>query len=280
MPAPRPAAVALLIASLFGAWAPARAQQLDVPPVVPFPKTQPLPPGADAPAPSPGAGPEGQGAFCDADRTVRLVVRNVSPGLAAIDPRAQPRTIYRRGTSQLRVEEQPDMARNGSKSLFLITEPHVWTIDVGQRAGVHSMDPGPIFEAHAPILPASPQVAPAFRGLEYGCEAAFVAATAPQPQRTIAWGEIQATVHGVTAGDQSLAILMDARRQTPLMISYIVQGKPKVVVRYDEYRGDLPDRPELFLPGKGLRITEAPPPPKRSGPSDGRSPPPEKGRPL
>lgn len=217
------------------------------------------PPVLDLP---PSAAPPVQplGGSCAPEKLVRLVVRNISPGLAAADPRAQPQLIYRKGGAYLRTEGQPDLARNGAKAIFVVAEPDVWTIEISSRRGRHSVDPGPDYGVHAPILPLTGDVAPLFQGLEFGCEAAFVAAHAPRAQRTVAWGEATAALHVATVGDQSLAILMDERRSQPLLISYVRQGKPVWVVRYDEFRADLPDRPELFMPARGVTFEEGPPP--------------------
>jgi hypothetical protein len=202
--------------------------------------------------------PLGDGSGCAPERLVRLVVRNVSPGLPASDARAQPRVIYRRGAMLLRTEELPDPGRNGQTALFIISEPDIWAVDLSTRNGRHSTDPGPSFEVHAPVLPLTQSLPPLFRTLEFGCEAAFVAANAPQPQRVVPWGETTAALHSVTVGDQTVALLMDNRRATPLLISYVRQGKPVWVVRYDDYRADLPDRPDLFQPSRAFKFQEAP----------------------
>ncbi len=197
---------------------------------------------------------------CAPDTLVRLVVRNVSPGLAAADPRAQPRLMYRRSSIYMRTEEPPDPSHNGAKMLFIVSEPDIWIVDASTRSGRHSRDAGPQFEVHAPILPNLADLPPAFQALEFGCEAAFVAANAPEVRRTLAWGETTAALHALTAGDQTVALLMDERRGAPLMVSYLRKGKPVWVVRYDEFRADLPEHPELFQPSKSTRIQEAPPP--------------------
>jgi hypothetical protein len=53
-----------------------------------------------------------------------------------------------------------------------------------------------------------------------------------------------------------VAILMDIRRSGPLMLSYLRQGRPVFVIRYDDYRHGLPDRPELFKPPRNVKIIE------------------------
>ena len=142
--------------------------------------------------------------------------------------------------------------------LTVITEPDIWTINVTSRGGQHAVDPGPVFEVLAPILPVSPDLPPILRTLEYGCEAAFVAAHAPTPAQSVPWGSTVAAAHVLTFGDQSVAVMMDSQRKAPLMISYSRQGRAVYVLRYDEFREGLPDRPDLFVPPRNVRISEAP----------------------
>lgn len=224
-------------------------------------------PPADPGAPNAGLPPiiTRPGACAPATLT-RMTVREISPGLAAADRRAQPRVIHRLGPDRLRSEEQPDPTRGGETRLTVITEPDIWTINLTTRSGQHAVDPGPTFEVLAPILPVGPDLPPILRTLEFGCEAAFVALNAPAPTQSVAWGAGSANAHVVTVGDQTVALLMDARRKTPLMISYSRQGRAVYAVRYDEFREGLPDRPDLFTPPKGIRLDEAfraqPQPPK------------------
>ncbi|WP_293903608.1 hypothetical protein [Phenylobacterium sp.] len=241
MPALKHAAIGAALAALLAA-ASAHAQP---PPVIGIP-----------PQTAPAAG------GCAPTGLFRAVVRNVTPGLAAADRAAQPRTLWRQGAKYLRSEEQPDPA-SGSQGVFIVAEPDIWVLDQSTRSGQHSTDPGPELEVRAPILPPSLDTPAPFRTLEFGCEGAFVAAYAPRAQRFVPWGTTVAGLHAVTLGDHSLAILMDDRRGAPLMISYIRQGRPVLVLRYDDYRGEQPERPGVFAPPKGFQITEAkgqPPP--------------------
>jgi hypothetical protein len=243
------AAAGAMLAALFAA----PAAQSQPPPVIPFPKGAAPPMPGEPPAAAAGCAPSG---------LFRAVVRNVTPGLAAADRGAQPRTLYRQGSRWLRNEEQPDLG-SGNQLLVVIAEPDLWVLNQATRQGQHSIDPGPDLTVHAPILSPSADLPAPFATLEYGCEAEFVARFAPTPQRTAPWGATLAAVHGVTIGEHTLAILMDDRRGAPLLISYLRQGRPVLVVRYDEYRQALQDNPPLFAPPSSYHISEAkaPPPP-------------------
>lgn len=195
---------------------------------------------------------------CAPERLVRMTIRNISPGLAAADPRAQPRMLWRQGAKLLRSEESPDLATGGATMVVIISEPDIWTFNLSSRRGGHALDPGPVLEVQAPILPVSPDLPPQFRTLEFGCEAAFVAAYAPQPARNVPWGKTVLAAHMATVGEHSIAFLMDSRRSAPVLISYARAGAPVFAIRYDAYRADLPEQPDLFLPPKNVQITETP----------------------
>ena len=194
-------------------------------------------------------------ALCAPVAMTRMVVREVTPGLAAADPRAQPRTIHRFGATELRSETPPDLNRGGASDLAIVSEPDVWTIDLTRRLGAHAVDPGPELVVRAPILPITPDMPPRFRTLEFGCEAAFVAANAPQATQTRPWGLSQVAAFQITEGAYSLAMLMDTRWQEPVVILYSRAGQVVFAMRYDAYRNDLPESPELFAPPQGVQIT-------------------------
>jgi len=210
---------------------------------------------------------------CQPRSLVSMTVRNVTPGLQAMDPRAQPKRLWRKGGRYLRSVEQPVVSQAlqdpkapmARQALVIIAEPDIWMIETASKEGRHSLDPGPVLEVRAPILtPGS--APPEFMSLEYGCEAEFVTVRAPVAQKTVRWGGIDAGIHTYTVGTASLAILMDDRTGEPLMITYVNQGRPIYIVRYDEYRQGLPDQPELFRPPPDVKIIEA----KGANPLGGR----------
>lgn len=201
---------------------------------------------------------------CRPRSLVSMTVRNITPGLQAADPRAQPRRMWRLGATYLRSLEQPVIspalqdpkAPMARQSLMIVAEPDIWIIDTASRQARHSLDKGPVFEVRAPILPLG-DTPLEFRTLEYGCEAEFVAVRAPIAQKTVRWGGVDAAIHTYVVGTASLAILMDDRAGEPLMITYLRDQRPVLVIRYDEYRQGLPEQPELFRPPADVQITEA-----------------------
>jgi hypothetical protein len=231
---------------------------------------QPVPlPQLDVPPPiKPSEGASGE-PLCAPEKLTRMVVRNVSPGLAAAAPAAQPRVIYRQGLLHLRTEESPDPARG--QPIVVVAEPDIWVFNNATRKGQHQVDPGPEFFVHAPVLPIAPDLPPALRSLQYGCELEFLRRQGAEAARqTIPWGEARATVHQVQVGEHVVSVLLTERRQTPLMVAYAKAGKPVFMMRYDEFRADLTDRPALFARPERVEFTEAPR--AGAGPPSGQPP--------
>lgn len=208
------------------------------------------------PAPAPGAQAQPKLPPCAPPKLVYVVTRIISPGMPAAHPAAQPREIWRQGATRLRILDQPSL-QTGDQALTIISEPDIWTLNLTKREGQHSVDPGPDLAAHMPILPPA-EASPVLGQLEFGCEADFVAAYAPAAERTLPWGMTQASLHRYVEGAQSVSFLMDDETMTPLMVSYLRDGKPVLILRYDAYRKDLPDRPDMFKPPAGMALKEAP----------------------
>lgn len=221
--------------------------------------------GPPRPAPSRPAAPTVMPP-CRPPALVSMTFRNLTPGLQAVDPRAQPKTMWRKGGQFLRTLEQPvvsaalqdakgtPMAR---QALVIVAEPDIWLIDTASREGRHSLDKDPALEVRAPIVPLG-GAPPEFLALEYGCELEFVALRAPTPKSKVRWGDIDAAIHTYAIGGASLSILMDDQAGRPLMITYVQDGQPKLIVHYDSYERGLPEPPGLFRPPPGVKIQEAP----------------------
>ncbi len=234
--------------------APAGAQ---APPAAAPPPAAPPPPNSAAPPALLQATPPTDPNGCGPMALFRTVVRNVTPGLMASDRAAQPRTFYRFGSKFFRSEESP-FPGNGDQNIIIVSEPDMWVLNVPTRRARHSRDLSALQEVRAPILPAALDTPPAFRTLEFGCEGAFVDKYAPRAQGLVNFGAGIAAVHQVSIGDQTVVLLMDQRRNLPLVLSYVRQGRPVLVLRYDEYRLGLGERLGLFAPpARGYQITES-----------------------
>lgn len=194
-------------------------------------------------------------AVCAPKALVHIVVTAVTPGINPASFEAQPRELYRIGDDKMRIEEALDAA-NGIHGLIVNAEPNIWMVNLYDGTGRHIVDPGPSLNVVAPIFGIQ-GVAPKIAGLEFGCEANFLAANAPTPSRTEQVGASRLEVYRVVDGTDAVEILERPGTGTPSFARYYQQGKLILSLRYDLYATGLPMDPSLFVRPSGVRYTEA-----------------------
>jgi hypothetical protein len=122
--------------------------------------------------------------------------------------------------------------------------------------GKHILDTGPSLIVVAPIF-GMQGVAPKILGLEFGCEADFIAANAPAPVRSEQVDASHFDVFRVTDGTDAVEISEQPGTGKPSIARYFHQGKLAIVLRYDLYKTGLPMDPRLFVRPPGIQYTEA-----------------------
>jgi len=118
--------------------------------------------------------------------------------------------------------------------------------------GKHIVDPGPTFFAKAPVFGA--RLSGKLIGLAFGCEADFIAATAPKPVRVDQVGGIGFDVYRIEEGSDAVEILERFGTNIPVFTRYFHQGDLTAVLRYDLYLTNSRTDPSLFLPPPSVRI--------------------------
>ena len=191
---------------------------------------------------------------CAPAKLVRIVVANVTPGVAATSFAAQPKTYYRIGSDKLRVEEALDAA-NGIQETVVISEPNIWVANLYDRTGKHIVDPGPTLFARAPVFGSD------LKGnlirLEFGCEADFIASNAPKPVRSEQVAGTQYNVYRVNDDSDAIEILERPGSGTPVFARYYQQGSLVMILHYNLYQTGLPNDPSLFVPPANVRYTDS-----------------------
>lgn len=192
-------------------------------------------------------------ATCAPEKLVHITVTNVAPGLAAGSFGAQPKNYYRIGSDRLRIEEALDPA-NGIHGIVVVSEPNIWMANLYDHTGRHIVDPGPTFFARAPVF--GTDLSGKLIGLEFGCEAQFIAANASKPAQEQVGGA-QFDVYRFEDGADAIEILERPGTATPAFARYYHQGSLAIALRYDLYSAGLPNDPSLFLPPPNVRYAEA-----------------------
>ena len=139
--------------------------------------------------------------------------------------------------------------------LAVIDEPNLWMANLYDRTGRHIVDPGPTFETHASVF-SDDRISPKILDLEFGCEAAYIAANAPKIDRSETIDGVTLDIHRVTDGAEAVEILMKPGAATPSFARYYRSDKLVWAIRYDLYVvGALADA-EMFTAPKGVKYVE------------------------
>jgi hypothetical protein len=194
-------------------------------------------------------------ATCAPAKLVHIAVANVTPGIAATSFAAQPKNYYRIGNDKVRIEEALDSA-NRIHGIIVVAEPNIWMANLYDNTGKHIVDPGPTFDAKAPIIGIE-GLSSKLIGLEFGCEADYIAANGPKPVRTDQVGAATFDVYRFEDGPDAIELLARPGTVAPAYARYYHQGNLTIVLRYDAYQTGLADDPSLFAPPPNVHYAEA-----------------------
>lgn len=193
-------------------------------------------------------------ANCAPASLVHIVTTETTPG---IDPQsfdAQPRSLFREGARHSRLEEQQD-DKNRVHGLAVIDEPNIWMANLYDRTGRHIIDPNPAQTTQASVFP-DDRISLKILDLEFGCEAAYIAANAPRAAKSETIDGVTLDVHRVTDGTEAVEILTKPGVSTPSFARYYRSDKLVWAIRYDRYEvGAAPD-PDMFTAPKGVKYVE------------------------
>jgi hypothetical protein len=193
-------------------------------------------------------------AACAPASLVHIVTTETTPGLDPQSFDAQPKSLFREGAKRSRLEEQPDDAAK-VHALAVIDEPNIWMANLLDKTGRHIVDPGPTLETHASVF-ADDRIAPKILDLEFGCEAAYVAANMPKVDRVETIDGVPLDVHRLVDGTEAVEILQRPGVATPAFARYYRAGKLVWALRYDRYEIDPPSDPDMFTAPKGITYEE------------------------
>ena len=191
----------------------------------------------------------------------KIVTRLISPTMQPNSFAAKVKTFYHAGNKYARVEEGVDAAL-GIHGLIITSEPDSWMINLADNTGRHFVDPGPIFEMHAPVFwVAKPKGQPdpdkEFKEFEFGNETQFFREHGAHEagMRNVEGSNYRAL--SLKRGAREVILLLDPSTGKPHQIDVIENGKLGYSIRYLSYETNLPFRKSLFQPPKGVKITEA-----------------------
>jgi hypothetical protein len=183
--------------------------------------------------------------------TTKIVEPKPEPGSFA----AQPKTMWRAGTTYARTAEAPD-PQNHIHGLAIVNEPDAWMINLFDKSARHLVDPGPSFNVHLPVFETQTGIKTKLAALEFGEEVEFFAKNdARQSAGQMIDGK--ATVrHDVTFSGGSIVLWTDAKSKKPMRIS-LIQGVQRQTIAYVAYEDDLAFDPTLFQCPAGISVVDS-----------------------
>jgi hypothetical protein len=191
----------------------------------------------------------------------KIVLRRISPGIASDSSGTQSVTLYRVSDKYSRIEEPPNPER-GIHNLIINKEPDSWTINLLDKTVRHSVDPGPTFSAHTPIIwtpkpDGQPDPDKEFQDLEFGNEVGFFRGHKARDIGLRKVEEKECSALAIKAVEREVILLVDPVTDKPVQMDFTKDGKPDFSIRYLSYETDLPFDSSLFEPPPGLKITES-----------------------
>ncbi len=194
-------------------------------------------------------------AACAPATLVHIVTTETTPGIDPMSFDAKPKSLFREGAKRSRLEEQPDDA--GVQALAVVDEPNIWMANLTDKTGRHIVDPTAAPQTRAVVFP-DDRIAPKILELEFGCEAAYVAANAPAVFKIETIDGVPLEVHRVTVGTEAAEILWKPGSTRPQFARYYRSDKLVWALRYDRYEIDPPSDPDMFTAPKGIKYEEVP----------------------
>jgi len=188
-----------------------------------------------------------------AGKMVKVVFRNVSPGVQADSFEGGPRTLYRLGEGYGRMEYPQDS--KGQHPLMVVASPDFWLVDLAGKTARHQTDSGPSQLFRAPVVP--PETAlPALRKLEFGREFEFLEA------RGATVAEVEAPSGGrldryeAPVGNLRVLVFTKPGERRVSALEILEARKVRLSYRYDEYRDDLEPDLTLFRLPPDVRVLD------------------------
>lgn len=192
--------------------------------------------------------PINKGRVCAPSELLKVVTSNDAPNLPQEHFSRVPKTIYRIGERQGRVEEELNPA-TGIHALVIVNEPTLWMVNLAQRQGQQLLDAGPTFYFRAKLF-GSGAVSPFIQNLEFGCEISWMHAIGAKTEQ-IMHPTLGAVTEMVFTEGQEKLVLFE-RSGKPLRVELSGSKGWISAINYISYEANLKPDPKLFTKPEGI----------------------------
>jgi hypothetical protein len=185
------------------------------------------------------------------EKMLYVEYRVLSPQLPADSPETQTRKLWLVGKKYMRFEDilNPQTRIHG---LIIVSEPDIRFIDRTTNSGQHSVDPGPTYAVHFPML--ASESSPKLKQLEFGNELAFFQENGARQMPAQTVDGVSTRVLGLEMEDRELRLFL-RRDGHPLQVT-VKADTYQYTVRILRYEPGLEPDFSLFKLPSGVTINK------------------------
>jgi len=189
------------------------------------------------------------GAHAADDKMLYVEYRLVSKQITPESFDAQIKKVWRLGGEYLRFEDAPN-PQTKIHGLIIVAEPDIWIVDRNTNQGQHTVDPGPTFKIHFPLL--ASETSEKLRQLEFGHELEFFQENGAKDMGVQEVDGLKCKLFRLETDDREATLFLKTD-DTPLQIS-VKSADYEYTVRFLRY--DAQRRPDksLFQLPSGVQL--------------------------
>jgi len=175
--------------------------------------------------------------------------RVVSPKLAPSNAESQARKLWLVGNKYMRFEDVPNPDTN-IHGLIIVAEPDIWVIDRKTGKGQHSVDPGPGYSVHFPML--ATETSARLKALEFGGELEFFQGNGANELASQVVEGVTCRVLALTLDDRELFLFL-RKDGKPFQIT-VKSDAAEYSIRILKYDSGMQPDLGLFKPPPGMKF--------------------------
>lgn len=183
------------------------------------------------------------------ERMLYVEYQVLSPKLPPSSPESQTRKLWLVGDKYMRFEDVPNPETN-IHGLIIVAEPYIWVIDRKSNKGQRSVDPGPTYAVHFPML--ATETSARLRQLEFGGELAFFQQDGAKERAPQVVDGVSCRVFALEVDDRELLLFL-RKDGKPFQIT-VKADSGEYSVRILRYEPGLEPDLSLFKPPVGVKF--------------------------
>jgi hypothetical protein len=180
---------------------------------------------------------------------LKVVTTTEAPNLPANHFHRVPKTLYRVGEKQGRLEEALNPER-GVHLLIIVNEPDLWMVNLAEGQGRYIRDPGPTFYFRARLFGDAAVTSAFIRSLEIGCELAWLREAGVKPEQVK--HPTLGSVNKFEFKEGSERVVLFERKGKPLRVELFGASGWIMAMNYLSYETNLKLNPKLFTKPEGI----------------------------